>query len=148
MNALASAPGWRDLAIWVMPSAVYALASDTLIGVIRAWAIARTQHTGQALADDEATPIAIIGGVVLWLLRLAIAPPSTITGFRRWVLDECPVAPGRKAPSAGVTARRRPAIASKQAGRSAATARRPPSRASRHGCSPSPVSGTTWPPSR
>jgi hypothetical protein len=32
MNALASAPGWRDLAIWVMPSAVYALASDTLIG--------------------------------------------------------------------------------------------------------------------
>src|SRR6266496_2139147 len=33
MNALASAPGWRDLAIWIMPSAVYALASDTLIGV-------------------------------------------------------------------------------------------------------------------
>ncbi|HUY45479.1 MAG TPA: hypothetical protein VMV92_07105 [Streptosporangiaceae bacterium] len=32
MNALASAPGWRDLAIWIMPSAVYALASDTLIG--------------------------------------------------------------------------------------------------------------------
>ena len=31
MNALASAPGWRDLAIWVMPSALYALASDTLI---------------------------------------------------------------------------------------------------------------------
>ena len=26
MNALASAPGWRDLAIWVMPSALYALA--------------------------------------------------------------------------------------------------------------------------
>ena len=44
MNALASAPGWRDLAIWIMPSAVYALASDTLIGVIRAWAIARMQH--------------------------------------------------------------------------------------------------------
>jgi hypothetical protein len=36
MNALASTPGWRDLAIWIMPSAVYALASDTLIGVIRA----------------------------------------------------------------------------------------------------------------
>jgi hypothetical protein len=42
MNALAAAPGWRDLAIWVMPSAVYALASDTLIGVIRAWVIATT----------------------------------------------------------------------------------------------------------
>jgi len=97
MNALASAPGWRDVAIWVMPSAVYALASDTLIGVIRAWVIARERRTGQVLADDEATPMAIIGGLLLWLLRLALAPASTIAGFRRWVLDECPVAPGRKA---------------------------------------------------
>jgi hypothetical protein len=98
MNALASAPGWRDLAIWVMPSAVYALASDTLIEVIRALVIARERRAGQALADDEATPMAMIGGLFLWLLRLALAPPSTITGFRRWALDECPVAPGRKAP--------------------------------------------------
>ena len=98
MNALASAPGWRDLAIWVMPSAVYALASDTLIGVVRAWVIARAHHTGQALGEVEATPIAILGGFLLWLLRLALAPASTIAGFRRWVLEECPIAPGRKAP--------------------------------------------------
>jgi hypothetical protein len=98
MNALASAPGWRDLAIWVMPSAVYALASGTLIGVVRAWAIARIQQNGQVLADDEPTPMAIIGGLFLWLLRLALAPPSTITGFRRWAVEECPIAPGRKAP--------------------------------------------------
>jgi hypothetical protein len=97
MNALASAPGWRDLAIWVMPSAVYALASETLIGVIRAHAIARERYGGPALADEEATPMAIIGGLFLWLLRLALAPPSTVAGFRRWALDECPVAPGRKA---------------------------------------------------
>jgi hypothetical protein len=99
MNALAAAPGWRDLAIWVMPSAVYALASDTLIGVIRAWVIATTHHTGQTLADDEATPMALIGGLFLWLLRLALAPVSTLGGFRRWALDECPTAPGRKATS-------------------------------------------------
>ena len=97
MNALAAAPGWRDLAIWVMPSAVYALASDTLIGVIRAWVIATTRHTGQTLADDEATPMALVGGMFLWLLRLALAPVSTLGGFRRWALDECPIAPGRKA---------------------------------------------------
>jgi len=109
MNALASTPGWRDMAIWVMPSAVYALASDTLIGVIRAWVIARARNTGQALADDEATPMAIVGGLFLWLLRLALAPPSTIAGFRRWALEECPIAPGRKAtppalPAPGQTA--------------------------------------------
>src|SRR6266568_2868562 len=103
MNALASAPGWRDVAIWVMPSAVYALASDTLIGVIRAWVIARERRTGQVIADDEATPMAMIGGLFLWLLRLALAPPSTITGFRRWALDEYPVAPGRKATRAAAT---------------------------------------------
>jgi hypothetical protein len=97
MNALASARGWQDLAIWIMPSAIYALASDTLIGVIRAWAIARLSRDDQVLAGDEATPAAIIGGLLLWLLRLTLAPPSTITGFRRWVLDECPTAPGRKA---------------------------------------------------
>ena len=97
MNALASAPGWRDLAIWVMPSAIYALASDTLIGVIRAWVIARTQQTGQSLADDEPTPIAVIGAAVLWLIRLTVAPISTMTGLRRWVIEECPVAPGRRA---------------------------------------------------
>jgi hypothetical protein len=39
-----------------MPAAVYALASDTLIGVVRAWALARMHATGQALEGEEATP--------------------------------------------------------------------------------------------
>jgi hypothetical protein len=97
MNAMAAGHGWRDIAIWVMPAAVYALASDTLIGVVRAWALARMHATGQALAEEDATPLAIAGAVVLWLLRLALAPASTLGGFRRWVIEECPVAPGRKA---------------------------------------------------
>ena len=100
MNAIAAAPGWRNLAIWAMPPIAYALASDTLIAVVRAWALARHQHLGTALAADAATPLAILGGLVLWLLRLALAPASTLAGFRAWVLTECPVAPGRRAPSA------------------------------------------------
>lgn len=94
MNALASAPGWRDLAIWVMPSAVYALASDTLIGVIRAWVLARARNHGETLADDGPTPLALVGGLALWLLRFTLAPRSTLTGFRAWVVSDCPVAPG------------------------------------------------------
>ena len=99
MNAIAAGPGWRDTAIWVMPAAVYALASDTLIGVVRAWALARMHATGQALEGEETTPLAVAGAMALWLLRLALAPASTLTGFRRWTVEECPVAPGRKAPA-------------------------------------------------
>ena len=99
MNAIAAGPGWRDMAIWVMPAAVYALASDTLIGVVRAWALARMHASGQVLDGEEATPLAVAGAVLLWLLRLALAPASTLGGFRRWMVEECPVAPGRKAPA-------------------------------------------------
>jgi hypothetical protein len=49
MNAIAAAPGWRNLAIWAMPPVAYALASDTLIGVVRAWALARHQQLTAAL---------------------------------------------------------------------------------------------------
>jgi len=98
MNAIAATPGWRNLAIWALPPIAYALASDTLIGVVRAWAIARHRQLAVALAADTATPLAILGGLALWLLRLTLAPASTLAGFRAWVLEECPVAPGRRAP--------------------------------------------------
>jgi hypothetical protein len=97
MNVLAAGHGWRDLAVWAMPPIAYALASDTAIGVVRAWAIARQRALNEALADDETTPLAIVGGFLLWVLRLVLAPYSTLSGFRRWVLEECPVAPGRRA---------------------------------------------------
>ena len=97
MNAIAAEPGWRNLAIWALPPVAYALASDTLIGVVRAQALALHHH----LADETATPLAILGGLILWLLRLTLAPASTLAGFRAWVLEECPVAPGRRAPSSG-----------------------------------------------
>ena len=98
MNTIAAAPGWRSVAIWAMPPVAYALASDTVIGVVRAWAIARHMALNERLADDEITPLAIAGGLLLWLLRLALAPASTLAGFRAWVVAECPVAPGRRAP--------------------------------------------------
>ena len=116
MNAIAAAPGWRALAIWAMPPVAYALASDTLIGVVRAWAIARQQALNIRLADDQLTPLAVLAGLVLWLLRLALAPASTLAGFRRWVIEECPVAPGRRL----ATARPVPAISASAPGRAPA----------------------------
>src|SRR5437762_11609562 len=88
MNVLAAGRGWRDLAIWVMPPVAYALASYTAIGVVRAWTLARQQELNEALDGDETTPLAILGGLVLWLLRLALAPVSTLAGFRAWVVEE------------------------------------------------------------
>jgi hypothetical protein len=111
MNAIAAAPGWRNLAIWAMPPVAYALASDTLIGVVRA----RHLQLGAALAADAATPLAILGGLALWLLRLALAPASTLAGFRAWVLQECPVAPGRRAPAPGPVPAPHPRKATKTA---------------------------------
>ncbi|MGO8958561.1 MAG: DUF2637 domain-containing protein [Streptosporangiaceae bacterium] len=96
MNAIAAEPGWHNLAIWALPPVAYALASDTLIGVVRARALALHHHLDGTLAHDAATPLAILGGLLLWLLRLALAPVSTLAGFRAWVLEECPVAPGRR----------------------------------------------------
>jgi hypothetical protein len=97
MNVIAAAPGWRSLAVWAMPPVAYALASDTLISVVRSWVIARHKHLNVSLAGDEVTPLAALGGLLLWLLRLSLAPASTLVGFRAWVLDECPIAPGRRA---------------------------------------------------
>jgi hypothetical protein len=105
MNFIAADPGWRNGAIWIMPPVAYALASDTAIGVIRSWTISRAREMRQDLADDEVTPLAIVGVLCLWLLRLALAPRSTLGGFRRWVIEECPVAPGRTAlPAAAAVA--------------------------------------------
>src|SRR6516165_5718764 len=97
MNALAASPGWRAAAVWVLPPVAYALASDTLIGVVRAWVIARQRQLGERLAEDQATPLAGLGGLALWVLRLGMAPVSTLAGFRAWVVEECPLAPGRRA---------------------------------------------------
>jgi hypothetical protein len=121
MNLLAAGHGWRDLAVWVLPPVAYALASDTAIGVVRAWALARQKALNVALAEDEATPLAVLGGLLLWLLRLCLAPVSTLAGFRAWVLEECPVAPGRRAHP--VLSGHRPVITS-QSARVAAEARR------------------------
>ena len=71
-------------------------------GVVRAAALARHQDLGAAVAAEERTPLAALGGLVLWLLRLVLAPVSTLAGFRAWVVGECPVAPGRRpAPGSG-----------------------------------------------
>ena len=68
MNVIAAGPGWRDMAVWVMPPAAYALASDTLIGVVRVRVSAPSRGTDGGPASDDVGILAVAGGLVLWLL--------------------------------------------------------------------------------
>ncbi|HUZ56465.1 MAG TPA: hypothetical protein VMU94_28565 [Streptosporangiaceae bacterium] len=81
----------RSVTVWVLPSALYALASDRLIGVVRRWVLA--SDTSADLAQDRSAWRAV-GGLTLWVLRLILDTRGTAGGFRRWVLAVAPVAPG------------------------------------------------------
>ena len=84
----------RSVTVWVLPSALYALASDRLIAVVRRWALASSPAGGSA---QDRSAWRGIGGLALWLLRLLFDAAGTVAGFRRWVLTAAPVAPGIRA---------------------------------------------------
>ena len=44
--------------------------------------VPRSRSSPQHLADEAAIPLALLGGLILWPLRLAQAPVSTLAGFR------------------------------------------------------------------
>jgi hypothetical protein len=84
----------RSVTVWVLPSALYALASDRLVAVVRSWAQASDPGAGIA---REGSAWRALGGLALWVLRLVFDLPGTVAGFRRWVLAVAPVAPGTRA---------------------------------------------------
>jgi hypothetical protein len=86
----------RSVTVWVMPSALYALASDRVIAVMRRWAQA-SDPSAELARDGSAWRAA--GGLALWVLRLCFDVPGTVGGFRRWVLAAAPIAPGTRAVS-------------------------------------------------
>jgi hypothetical protein len=48
---------------------------------------ARHKHLNVSLAADNVTPLAVVGGLVLWLLRLSLAPTSTLSSQRTPTAD-------------------------------------------------------------
>ena len=81
----------RSVTVWVMPSVLYAFASDRLIAVVRRW----MQPPGTP-ASQEGSAWRVVGAMALWLLRLVFDPLGTIAGLRRWVLAITPAAPGTR----------------------------------------------------
>jgi hypothetical protein len=81
----------KSIAAWTLPALLYAAASDRLIAVVRRQAMANIEG-----ADDERSAYAAVAGTGMWALRLVLAPITTIKGFRLWVVETAPVAPGRR----------------------------------------------------
>lgn len=84
----------RSVTVWVLPSALYGLASDRLIAVVRSWSRASDPAAGFTTDGSAWQPV---GGLALWLLRLVLDLPGTVAGFRRWVLVTAPIAPCTRA---------------------------------------------------
>jgi hypothetical protein len=84
----------RSVAVYVMPSLLFAAGSDRLIAVIRRAAMGKREDEG---AQRSAWRVA--GLVVLYLARFTVAAPSTWTGSRQALLNATPL-PGLPAPAA------------------------------------------------
>ncbi len=83
----------RSVAVYVMPPVLFAAGADRLIAVIRRSALG-------PVADDDSQRSAwrSAGVAALYLLRFALAPPSTAVGMRRWLIQATPLPAAIAAP--------------------------------------------------
>ncbi|MGH3198457.1 MAG: hypothetical protein ACRDNT_21655 [Streptosporangiaceae bacterium] len=82
----------RSVAAYVAAPVFLAVVADRVIAVVRRYVLGAEEESawsalGRALADAAR----LAGAVLLYLLRLVLAPPSTALGLRRWVLVLAPL---------------------------------------------------------
>jgi hypothetical protein len=78
----------KSVLAYVMPPVFLAVVADRVVSVAR-------RHV---LGEDERSPWLGVAAVVLYALRLVLAPPSTAAGLRRWLLLKTPL-PAPRAPA-------------------------------------------------
>jgi hypothetical protein len=78
----------KSVLAYVMPPVFLAVVADRVVSVAR-------RHV---LGEDERSPWLAAATVVLYTLRLVLAPPSTAAGLRRWLLLKTPL-PAPRAPA-------------------------------------------------
>ncbi len=82
----------RSVAAYVMPPLFLALVVDRVVAVVRRHVLGDAERSvWAALGRGVATWAKGLGLVVLYLLRLVLAPPSTSAGLRRVVLNAAPL---------------------------------------------------------
>jgi hypothetical protein len=83
--AAANDASLKSVLAYVMPPVFLAVVADRVVSVVR-------RHV---LGEHERSPWQAAAPVLLYLVRLVLAPPSTAAGLRRWLLLKTPLPAAR-----------------------------------------------------
>jgi len=123
MNYLAAdVASVRSVAVYVMPPAVFAVCTDQVVSVVRRFGLGISEDSAWAVLGMSVVAAARLAGIiVLYSLRLVLAPAETARGMRKMVLAAAPIpqpGPRQAAPEAvpGTTPKALPETPGKQPG--------------------------------
>ena len=105
MNYLAAdGASVRSVAVYVMPPAVFAVCTDQVVSVVRRFGLGISEDSAWAVLGRSAVAAARLAGIImLYSLRLVLAPAETAGGLRKMVLAAAPIpqpGPWQAAPGA------------------------------------------------
>jgi hypothetical protein len=105
MNYLAAdVSSFRSVAVYVMPPVVFAVCTDQTVAVIRRHGLGIAEDSAWSVLGRLALAVARLARIILlYWLRLVLAPAETAKGLRRMVLNAAPLpgaARGHPAPEA------------------------------------------------
>jgi hypothetical protein len=105
MNYLAAdVASVRSVAVYVMPPAVFAVCTDQVVSVVRRFGLGISEDSAWAVLGRSAVAAARLAGILmLYSLRLVLAPAETAGGLRKMVLAAAPIphpGPRQAAPEA------------------------------------------------
>jgi hypothetical protein len=82
----------RSVAAYVVPPILLAIVVDRVIAVVRRHMLGDSERSPWIVAGQAALAVTVLAArVALYMLRLILAPASTSTGLRRWVLIATPL---------------------------------------------------------
>src|SRR5215472_12442214 len=105
MNYLAAdVASFRSVAVYVMPPAVFAVCTDQVVSVVGRFGLGIGEDSAWAVLGRSAVAAARLAGIImLYSLRLVLAPAETAGGLRKMVLAAAPIpqpGPRQAAPGA------------------------------------------------
>ena len=105
MNYLAAdGASFRSVAVYVMPPAVFAVCTDQVVSVVRRFGLGISEDSAWAVLGRSAVAAARLARIImLYSLRLVLAPAETAGGLRKMVLAAAPIpqpGPRQAAPGA------------------------------------------------